>query len=143
MAIAMDLMSGNTKQNSQVIEFPVIDIASTIGWDSGVVKRELMNLEWSNGMYVFKLDVTAAQSVFFNCNPVCFSVNGNSRRSGIKVEFSELGFRVKAPGNLSPEKLDAALDFLHDRVVKQEQSALIQLHTIFRAVTRYVLLHLF
>lgn len=143
MAIAMDLMSGNTQQNSQVIEFPVIHIASTIGWDSGIVKRELMNLEWSKGIYVFKRDVTAAQSIFFNSGPVCFPVNGNSRRSGIKVEFSELGFRFKAPGNLPPEKLDAALDFLYDRVMKQEQSALIQLHTIFSAVTRYVLLQLF
>lgn len=110
MAIAMNLMNGNSLDKNPQIEFPVVEIANTIGWDSGVVKRELMNLEWSK-------------------------VNGNSRRSGIKVELFDLGFRLRAPGNLSPEKLDAALDFLHDRVVKQEQSALSQLQTIFNAVT--------
>ena len=111
MAIAMDLMSGDSHKTNQVIEFPVIEIASAIGWDSGVVKRELMNLEWN-------------------------TVNGQPRRSGIKVELSNLGFRVKAPGNLAPEKLDAALDFLHERVVKQEQASLAQLQEIFCAVTR-------
>ncbi|KAK3923369.1 ATP-dependent DNA helicase Q4 [Frankliniella fusca] len=110
MAIAMDIMSGKSQNTSHQIEFPVVEIASAIGWDSGIAKRELMNLEWTK-------------------------VNGNSRRSGIKVEFSDLGFRLKAPGNLAPEKLDAALDFLHERVVKQEQSALNQLQTIFNAVT--------
>ncbi|XP_034255863.1 ATP-dependent DNA helicase Q4 isoform X2 [Thrips palmi] len=110
MAIAMEITSGESQKSSPTIEFPVVEIASAIGWDSGIVKRELMNLEWTK-------------------------VNGSSRRSGIKVEFSNLGFRLKTPGNLSPEKLDAALDFLHDRVVKQEQSALRQLQTIFKAVT--------
>lgn len=110
MAVAMEMTFGESQKSSHTIEFPVVEIASAIGWDSGVVKRELMNLEW-------------------------IKVNGSSRRSGIKVEFSNLGFRLKTPGNLSPEKLDAALDFLHNRVLKQEESALRQLQTIFKTVT--------
>ncbi|KAJ1525096.1 hypothetical protein ONE63_009938 [Megalurothrips usitatus] len=111
MAIAMDQISEKSEKNRHYMEFAVVEIASSIGWDSGIVKRELMNLEWTKA-------------------------NGNSRRSGIKVEFFELGFRLRAPGNLSPEKLDAALDFLHERVLKQEHAALSQLQTIFSAVTR-------
>lgn len=50
MAIALDLKKGISHEQSTVIEFPVIDIASIIGWDSGVVKRHLKDLEWKTGM---------------------------------------------------------------------------------------------
>lgn len=46
MAIALDMQKGITHEDSNVIEFPVIDVASAIGWDSGVVKSHLKNLEW-------------------------------------------------------------------------------------------------
>lgn len=45
---------------------------------------------------------------------------GNSRRSNISVEFSDLGFRVMAPGDLSAIELDSTLDMLYSRVKEQE-----------------------
>lgn len=49
MAIALDMQKDITHEDSNVIEFPVIDVASAIGWDSGVVKSHLKNLEWTTG----------------------------------------------------------------------------------------------
>lgn len=49
MAIALDLKKGISHTDSTFIEFGVIEIASAIGWDSGVVKFQLKNLEWTTG----------------------------------------------------------------------------------------------
>lgn len=46
MAIALDLKRGISHEDSSIVEFPVVDIAAAIGWDSGVVKGHLKNLEW-------------------------------------------------------------------------------------------------
>lgn len=51
MAIALDLQKGISHEDSNVIEFPVVDVASAIGWDSGVVKSHLKNLEWKAGVH--------------------------------------------------------------------------------------------
>lgn len=50
MAIALDLKNGISHEKDNVIEFPVVDVASAIGWDSGVVKSHLKNLEWKTGL---------------------------------------------------------------------------------------------
>ncbi|PSN39460.1 hypothetical protein C0J52_17707 [Blattella germanica] len=110
MAIALDQKRGISHDNSNKIEFPVVDIAAAIGWDSGIVKRQLKNLEWNK-------------------------VNDKWRRTGITVEFFELGFRVLAPGNLNASELDEALDTLHNHVELQEQSSLQQLKTVFDSLT--------
>lgn len=49
MAIALDMQKGISHEDKNIIEFPVVDVASTIGWDSGVVKSHLKNLEWTTG----------------------------------------------------------------------------------------------
>lgn len=54
------------------------------------------------------------------------SENGQPKRSNISVEFSDLGFRVLAPGDLSATELDATLDMLYSRVREQEQNQLNQ-----------------
>lgn len=101
MAIALDLKKGITHEKSTFIEFPVIDIASAIGWNSGVVKYQLKNLEWA-------------------------TVNGMPKRSTISVDFNDLGFRIRAPGDLSDEELDSTLDMLYSRVKNQEKTQLMQ-----------------
>lgn len=60
-------------------------------------------------------------------------VNGQPKRSTISVELSNLGFRVRAAGDLSSNDLDMALDYLHNRVQQQEKTALIQLQKCFDA----------
>ncbi|XP_050590348.1 ATP-dependent DNA helicase Q4 isoform X3 [Bombus affinis] len=105
MAIALDLQNGISHEKDNVIEFPVVDVASAIGWDSGVVKGHLKNLEWK-------------------------AVNGVPKRSAISVRYDKLGLRVKAPGDLTEVELDEALDALVSRAQSQETSSLQQLETI-------------
>lgn len=94
-----------------IIEFNVIEVAAAIGWESGVTKYNLKNLEW-------------------------ISEGGSSKRSQLKVEFNTLGFRIKAPGDLSPTELDAILDDLHDSVLTQEKARLYQLEEINTAFAK-------
>lgn len=104
-----------TKRN--ILEFDVIHVASAIGWESGMTKYHLKNLEW-------------------------ISEGGSSRRSQLKVEFNTLGFRVKAPGDLSPGELDSILDDLHGIVLLQEKAMLYQLeesNKAFRKLGNYSL----
>ncbi|XP_049296435.1 uncharacterized protein LOC125770626 [Anopheles funestus] len=110
MAFALDLKRGISHATSTVIEFPVIDVASAIGWDSGVVKYQLKNLEWT-------------------------TVNNARKRSPLSVVFFDLGFRIRAPGDLTDEELDHALDGLYERVTRQERTQLAQLQYISEALS--------
>lgn len=49
MAIALNMKNGISHENGNIIEFSVIEVASAIGWDSGIVKSHLKNLEWKTG----------------------------------------------------------------------------------------------
>ncbi|OWR51738.1 rothmund-thomson syndrome DNA helicase recq4 [Danaus plexippus plexippus] len=95
-----------TKLN--VLEFNVIEVAAAIGWESGMTKYQLKNLEW-----IVK--------------------DGVSKRSHLKVEFNTLGFRLKSPGDLSATELDELLDDLHQSVHVQEKNMLYQLEEIHQA----------
>ncbi|CAH2091134.1 unnamed protein product [Euphydryas editha] len=94
----------NITKNS-IIEFNVIEVAAAIGWESGMTKYHLKNLEW-------------------------ITKDGVSKRSHLKVEFNTLGFRLKAPGDLSASELDSVLDELHNTVHTQEKVMLCQLEEI-------------
>lgn len=106
MAIALDLKKNVKHDTSTFIEFPVIDIAASIGWDSGVVKYQLKKLEWTE------------------------MPGQKSQRSKITVSYFDLGFRIRAPGNLTDDQLDAALEYLSDRVTRQEKTEIIQVHEL-------------
>ncbi|XP_014486168.1 PREDICTED: ATP-dependent DNA helicase Q4 isoform X2 [Dinoponera quadriceps] len=112
MAIALDMQKGITHENSNVINFPVVEVASAIGWDSGVVKSHLKNLEWTE------------------------AADGPKKRSSISVNYEELGLRVKAPGDLTDGELDEALDALIAHTQSQESSCLRQLEIIAGALDR-------
>ncbi|XP_013112957.2 uncharacterized protein LOC106091083 [Stomoxys calcitrans] len=110
MAIALEIKNGTFKEDANIIEFSVVDISAAIGWNSGVVKYQLKNLEW-------------------------VQVNGYPKRSPITVSFYELGFRIKAPGDFTIEEIDDALDILYNRCVKQEKTQLIQLQYVFQGLS--------
>ncbi|XP_071572607.1 ATP-dependent DNA helicase Q4 [Temnothorax nylanderi] len=112
MAIALDTKNGISHEKSNIIEFPVIDVASAIGWDSGVVKSHLKSLEWKTG------------------------ADGRMKRSAISVKYDKLGLRVKAPGDLTDVELDEALDALIARTQSQESSCLQQLELISSALDK-------
>lgn len=55
MALALYKKPDGDKGNSNVFEFPVVEVAAAMGWDSGICKHKLKNLEWTTG----KIPVTA------------------------------------------------------------------------------------
>lgn len=115
LAIAMELKKSDQKSELTSIEFDVIEIAAAIGWDSGVVKYQLKQLEWTN-------------------------IGGSTRRSQISVTFSDLGFRIRSPGDLTDSELDSALDSLSKRTSSQELTQLIQVnnHTFYRLLYYFI-----
>lgn len=110
MAIALDLKRGISHNESSSIEFNVIEVASAIGWDSGIVKYQLKNLEWT-------------------------TYNGAPKRSSLSVQFKDLGFRIRSRGDLSDDELDSTLNDLYSRVVSQEKSQLVQLNNVFNGLS--------
>lgn len=94
------------RKKCNILEFPVVEVAAEIGWESGITKYKLKNLEW------------------------IVDENGISRKSSLKVEFHTLGFRIRAPGDLTSLELDKMLDYLHETVITQEKSRLQQLEEI-------------
>ncbi|VEN48231.1 unnamed protein product [Callosobruchus maculatus] len=109
LAMALALHKSTASDDPNVLEFPVVDVAAAMGWDSGICKHKLKNLEWT-------------------------TVNNQPKRSPINVQLSDLGFRMLAPGNLSDDQLDEALDSLYSRVCGQEKKALLQLHSIHKTL---------
>lgn len=107
MAIALHLKSGKSSEKLGSIEFCVIDVASAIGWDSGITKYQLKQLEWAS------------------------APNGSRKRSPLNVSFSDLGFRIRSPGDLSDDELDEALDSLESRTRSQERTQLVQVGLFF------------
>lgn len=104
LAMAILIQSKNDPNviHKNAIEFNVIEIAAAIGWESGITKYHLKNLEWT-------------------------VENGTSKKTSLKVEFSSLGFRIMAPGDLTSAELDTILDDLHKSVLFQEKARLHQL----------------
>ena len=68
-----------------------------------------------------------------------FIVDGKSKRSAISVRFSTLGLRVRAPGDLSDEEKDAALNALAERTQSQEIQCLNQIEAIYSAMHKFSL----
>ncbi|XP_001944049.2 ATP-dependent DNA helicase Q4 [Acyrthosiphon pisum] len=110
LAVAYALKGSSEKPSNQ-LEFSIFKVASAIGWDSGIVKKELKNLEWSN-------------------------TNGKFHKSGVAVEFSNLGFRVLAPGNMDAEQLDSTLCNLCSISQQQETKSLSELQNCFDTFMR-------
>lgn len=109
MALALQKKRGKELDKSGILEFCVIEVAAAIGWESGVVKYQLKNLEWHKP-------------------------NGFPKKTLLRVEFNTLGFRVKSPGDLSSSELDAALDSLYERTQLQEKTMLHQLQQVSKAL---------
>lgn len=66
-----------------------------------------------------------------------FADNGKYQKSGVVVEFSCLGFRVLAPGNMNAEQLDSSLCNLCSISHQQETKALSELLNCYEIFTRY------
>ena len=72
------------------------------------------------------------------CVPTDFtlplSVSGRNMKSGVMVEFSDLGFHLRSPGDLTDEEMDEVVDFLNDRVQMQETTEINQIHFVHKSL---------
>lgn len=109
LAMALALQKTDSMKDN-VFEFPVVDVSSAMGWDSGIVKSKLKNLEWT-------------------------TENNMPKRSTLTVEFSNLGFHLRAPGNLNPTELDDTLDSLFAKKKELETTSLQQLQVVYNTLT--------
>lgn len=106
IAYALKEKFGKSVKSANELDFSIFEVVAAIGWDSGIVKKELKNLEWKNS-------------------------NGKFFKSGINVDFSCLGFRVLAPGNMNAEQLDSTLCNLYSISYNQETKSLSELKNCF------------
>lgn len=70
---------------------------------------------------------------------ICPTETGGWKRTPISVTFDTLGFRVRAPGDLSNTELDYALEALTERTSYQQKNSLCQLEAIHSALNQVAL----
>ncbi|XP_054241389.1 ATP-dependent DNA helicase Q4 [Indicator indicator] len=110
--LARERLEGREWSHGSSLEFDVVTLSDSMGWEVALVKRDLRQLQWDQRLQ-----------------------KGSSRKgkSGVLVEFDDLSFHFRAYGDLSTDELDSVCDFLHQRVVAREKTALGQLRACFRA----------
>ncbi|KAL2080063.1 hypothetical protein ACEWY4_023856 [Coilia grayii] len=109
VALARRRMAGERVENCSSLEFDVVELADTMGWQLHLVKRGLRQLQWGSGFF------------------------GGTGRSGVHVEFRHLSFYFRSYGDLTADEMDQVCAFLHGRVLAQERTQLYQLKACFKA----------
>ncbi|XP_028726822.1 ATP-dependent DNA helicase Q4 isoform X5 [Peromyscus leucopus] len=99
-----------TRQGSSSLEFDMVELADSMGWELASVRRALHQLQSDQQ-----------------------PKRGAPRGTGVHVEFSELAFSLHSPGDLTDEEKDQICDFLYSRVQARERKALAHLHHISKA----------
>ncbi|XP_064410612.1 ATP-dependent DNA helicase Q4 isoform X1 [Latimeria chalumnae] len=112
VALARERLTGIDHTHASSVEFDVVELADSMGWELIPVKRGLRQLQW----------ITQGQSG-----------SQGTRKSGVMVEFSNLSFHFRCYRDLTPQELDSVCHFLHQRVLIQEKTGLCQLQACFRA----------
>ncbi|XP_035422308.1 ATP-dependent DNA helicase Q4 [Cygnus atratus] len=110
--LARERLAGRPHARDSSVEFDVVSLSDSMGWEVPLVKRALRQLQWDTQL---RRGGRAGAG------------------SGVLVEFAELSFHLRAYGDLSEQELDSVCDFLHRRVVARERAALGQLRACFRA----------
>ena len=112
-AIAILRQDGQSFEAASSVEFPVVSVSARMGWDSAIVKKELKNLEWTQGPVGWK-------------------------KTGVLVEFSDLAFHFSAKTGLTEARLDEVLQDLFKQAETRERSemwSLVRLGKAFNAVS--------
>nr|XP_055204533.1 ATP-dependent DNA helicase Q4 isoform X4 [Gorilla gorilla gorilla] len=97
-------------QGSSSVEFDMVKLVDSMGWELASVRRALCQLQWDHEPRT-----------------------GVRRGTGVLVEFSELAFHLRSPGDLTAEEKDQICDFLYGRVQARERQALARLRRTFQA----------
>ncbi|XP_069847760.1 ATP-dependent DNA helicase Q4-like isoform X1 [Dipodomys merriami] len=90
------------------LQFDVVELADSMGWELVSVQRALRQLQRDPGPRTDTL-----------------------RGTRVLVEFRELAFHLRSPGDLTAEQKDQICDFLHNCVQARERKALARLRRIF------------
>ena len=99
---------GTELDYSSTVSFSVVGLSDTMGWESHIVRSELRDLQYNDRQ-------TSSKS----------GIN-----STVLVEFSNLAFHLRSPGDLTTEERDLVCDFLCKKVKKQEESEVRKLHLL-------------
>ncbi|KAL4690204.1 hypothetical protein H8957_004129 [Semnopithecus entellus] len=97
-------------QGSSSVEFDMVKLVDSMGWELASVRRALCQLQWDREPRT-----------------------GVRRRTGVLVAFTELAFHLRSPGDLTAEEKDQICDFLYGRVQARERQALARLRRTFQA----------
>ncbi|KAK1331781.1 hypothetical protein QTO34_007457 [Cnephaeus nilssonii] len=103
----------NTGGGSGTVEFDVVELVDSMGWELAPVRKALHQLQW---------DPEPRKGV--------------PRGTGVLVEFSELAFYLHSPGDLTAQEKDQICGFLHGRVQAREREALAHLRLMSQAFHR-------
>lgn len=79
---------GEFKRKTSCLAFPIVELVDEMGWDLEPVRRELYGLQWNEAL---RLPGETGLS---------------AGHSGIIVEFADLAFHIRAPGDLSGDEKD-------------------------------------
>ncbi|XP_004400828.1 PREDICTED: ATP-dependent DNA helicase Q4 [Odobenus rosmarus divergens] len=100
----------NTGGGSCSVEFDVLQLAGSVGWKLASVQQALRQLQWEPE-----------------------PGTGAPRDTGVLVEFRELAFCLRSPGDLTAHERDQICDFLYGHIQAREQEALARLRHTFQA----------
>ncbi|XP_074841678.1 ATP-dependent DNA helicase Q4 [Carettochelys insculpta] len=112
VCLARERLAGVDHTHASAVEFDVIALCDSMGWEVLPVRRALRQLQWSGQLQ---------------------KGGQGTGRSGVLVEFSDLAFHLRSYGDLTAQELDSVCSFLHRRVTARETAALYQLRACFRA----------
>uniref|UniRef100_A0A8C3I3Z2 DNA 3'-5' helicase n=1 Tax=Chrysemys picta bellii TaxID=8478 RepID=A0A8C3I3Z2_CHRPI len=100
VCLAQERLAGVDHTHASSVEFDVIALSDSMGWEVLPVKRALRQLQWS-------------------CH--------GTGKSGVLVEFGDLSFHLRSYGDLTDQEMDSVCNFLHHRVTARETTTLCQL----------------
>uniref|UniRef100_A0A8C0FIK1 DNA 3'-5' helicase n=1 Tax=Bubo bubo TaxID=30461 RepID=A0A8C0FIK1_BUBBB len=113
VCLARERLAGRDHGHTSSLEFDVVSLSDSMGWEVVLVKRALRQLQWDPRL--------------------CQGTGVPRGKTGVLVEFGDLSFHLRAYGDLTDRELDSVCDFLHGRVVAREKAALGQLRACFQA----------
>ena len=148
VVLARERLAGKDRGLAGSLEFDVVSLSDSMGWETALVKRALRQLQWDprlrRGTGVpgclargRSLPARGGCRIGAGLTSSWYPSGGHGEgKSGVLVEFGELSFHLRAYGDLTDWELDSVCDFLHRRVVAGEKTALAQLRACFRAFQR-------
>uniref|UniRef100_A0A7N4PTN5 DNA 3'-5' helicase n=1 Tax=Sarcophilus harrisii TaxID=9305 RepID=A0A7N4PTN5_SARHA len=113
VAVSLTRQQAAKTKGRSSLEFNVVELADSMGWEAALVRRTLNQLQWEAA------PGTRAR-----------------RRTGVLVEFGDLSFHMQSPGDLTAFEKDEICDFLYQRIQTREREALTQLRATFQAFQR-------